>query len=127
MDIRGMPPVLPFGDSDECIELPRVNILRLDGRIPKSLLKHVADMTRPRIVPARIRYGYRMHRVALAVVRIVDEQMNMVSHKAPSDKLNIVFGEDRIKDLKQGDSVLGIVKQQLPSVSTQRDVEITGW
>lgn len=84
-------------------------------------------MPRPRIVPARIRYCYRVHRVALAVVRIVDEQMNVVSHKAPSDKLDIVFGEDRIEDLKHGDSVLGIVKQQLPSVSTQRDVEITGW
>ena len=54
-------------------------------------------------------------------------QMNVVSHKAPSYKLDIVFGEDRIEDLKHGDSVLGIVKQQLPSVSTQRDVEITGW
>lgn len=100
---------------------------RLNGRIPKPLLKHVADMPRPRIVPAHIRYGYRVHRVALAVVRVVDEQMNMVSHKAPSDKLDIVFGEDSIDDLKHGDSVLGIVKQQLPSVSTQRDVEITGW
>ena len=84
-------------------------------------------MPRPRIVPARIRYGYRVHRVALAVVRIVDEQMNVVSHKAPSYKLDIVFGEDRIEDLKHGDSVLGIVKQQLPSVSTQRDVEIPSW
>lgn len=81
----------------------------------------------PRIVSTRKRHGYRVHRVALAVVRIVDEEMNVVSHKAPSDKLNIVFREDHIEDLKHGDSVLGIVKQQLPSVSTQRDVEITGW
>ena len=35
--------------------------------------------------------------------------------------------KDCIEDLRQGDSVLGIVEQQLPSVSTQRDVEITGW
>ena len=84
-------------------------------------------MPRPRIVPARIRYGYRVHRFALTVVRIVDEQMNVVSHEAPSDKLNIVFGEDRIEDLEQGNSVFITVEQQLPSVSTQRDVDIPSW
>ena len=100
-------------------------LLRSNRRIPEALLKYVTDMARACIVPARIRYGYRVHRVALAVVRIVDEQMKVISHKAPSDKLNMVFGEDRIEDLKQGDSVLVTVKQQLPSVPAQCDVEKT--
>ena len=77
----------------------------------------------------RLKKGHRPAPMPLKWTHILSykPQMNVVSHKAPSYKLDIVFGEDRIEDLKHGDSVLGIVKQQLPSVSTQRDVEITGW
>lgn len=84
-------------------------------------------MPHSRVISSRKRHGYRVHRVALAVVRIVDDEMDVVAHKAPSDKLNIVFREDCVEDVKQSDSVLVTVKQQLSSVSAQCDVEITGW
>ena len=101
-------------------------LVALDWLAKEPLLKHVSDMAGASIEIARISGKKTVHGFAQTSVIILQEQMNMIVHQAPSQNRNSMLHHDVSKHRAEPLSVVIILEDYLPSISTRDNMVQTG-
>lgn len=88
-----------------------------DGNAPESTLKYGAHVPRLLVEGARIRRAQRMHRMAQPTIGVIEEQMNMVAHKAPRDDGDAVALGLLAQQFQEAKPIIVVLEEQLFPVS----------